>query len=195
MASSRTDTDTHEVLFFATPAEFRAWLFENQAARREQWVGFYKKDSGRPSITWPESVDEALCVGWIDGVRKRIDDESYKIRFTPRQAVSTWSSVNIRRAEALACAGRMQPSGLAAFARRTEDRSRIYSYENKIAAAVSAELDRRFRDAPEAWEFFQVQPASYQRIAKWWVSSAKRACNRERRLAKLISESAAGRRI
>ncbi|MDQ6625103.1 MAG: YdeI/OmpD-associated family protein [Verrucomicrobiota bacterium] len=194
MAFSRTD-DTDEVLFFATPAKFRVWLRAHHETTTQQWIGFYRKASGRPSITWPESVDEALCVGWIDGVRKRIDEESYKIRFTPRRAVSTWSDVNIRRVGALTREGRMQAAGLAAFFRRREARSRIYAYENKEAASAGAELDRRFDAAPAAWEFFESQPLSYQRIARWWVTSAKRCDTRERRIAKLIRESAAGRRI
>jgi uncharacterized protein YdeI (YjbR/CyaY-like superfamily) len=195
MARSRPDAATDEVLFFATPVEFRAWLLENHAVRREQWVGFYKKGSGRPSITWPESVDEALCVGWIDGVRKSIDEESYKIRFTPRKAVSHWSAVNIARVEELTRERRMQSAGLEAFARRTEARSRRASYENReVVVAFSADEERRFRAAVDAWKFFEAQAAWYRRVSIWRVVTAKKPETRERRMAKLIAASGAGRR-
>jgi uncharacterized protein YdeI (YjbR/CyaY-like superfamily) len=195
MARSRPDAATDEVLFFATPPEFRAWLLKHHGARSEQWVGFYKKGSGRPSITWPESVDEALCVGWIDGVRKSIDEESYKIRFTPRKAVSHWSAVNIDRVEELTRERRMQPAGLEAFARRTEAKSRKASYENPEAVvAFSPDEERRFRAAAEAWNFFEAQAPWYRRLSIWRVVTAKKPETRERRMAKLIAASAAGRR-
>src|SRR5262245_13872371 len=184
-----------EPTFFATPAEFRAWLEEHHEAESELLVGFYKKASGRPSLTWPESVDQALCFGWIDGVRRSLGDESYTIRFTPRKARSTWSAVNLRRFGELREAGLVLPAGLAAFERRTDDRTAIYSYEQRRNAQLGDEFEARFRAETAAWEWFRAQAPSYQRTATHWVVSAKRAETRERRLAQLIEDSAAGRRI
>src|SRR5205085_2070698 len=150
-------------IFFAQPAAFRAWLEKHHQIKREQWVGFHRKASGRPSITWPEAVDEALCFGWIDGIRRSLGDESYTIRFTPRKARSTWSAVNIRRVRELAAEGRMQPAGLKAFEARSEDRSAIYAYEQREAASLSPEQERELRADPKAWEFFQSRPPSYRR--------------------------------
>ena len=181
--------------FFATPAEFRAWLEEHHADATELLVGFYKKGSGRPSITWPESVDEALCFGWIDGVRRKIDDERYTIRFSPRQKRSTWSAYNIKRAKELIAEGRMTPAGLAAFEARTDERSAIYSYEQRRNAQLEPDEQARLEADPAAWEWFQAQPPSYRRPAIHWVTSAKRPETRERRLAALIADSAAGRAI
>ncbi|MBA3883094.1 MAG: YdeI/OmpD-associated family protein [Chthoniobacterales bacterium] len=200
MARSRADassrvTEAGEAIFFATAAELRAWLAENHGKARELWVAFHRKRSGRLSVTWPESVDEALCVGWIDGVRKSIDADSYKIRFTPRKPASTWSAVNIARVAELTRLGRMQPGGLEAFARRREERSGTYAYENQNTAKLGAAEEERFRAKPEAWEFFAAQPPSYRRLASWWVISAKRAETRKTRLAMLIADSAARRRI
>jgi uncharacterized protein YdeI (YjbR/CyaY-like superfamily) len=183
-----------EVRFFATGAEFRAWLEQHHATADELWVGFYKKASGRPSITWPESVDEALCFGWIDSVRRSMDEVSYRIRFTPRRPRSIWSAVNVRRAEALVEAGRMQPSGLAAFAKRKEDRTGQYSFEQgKVAFAE--ELEAELRENAKAWDFFQAQASSYRTTVMWWVMSAKRDETRRRRLATLIKDSEGGERI
>jgi uncharacterized protein YdeI (YjbR/CyaY-like superfamily) len=159
------------------------------------WVGFHRKDSGRTSITWPESVDEALCYGWIDGIRKKVDAESYKIRFTPRRAKSTWSAVNIGRIAVLAREGRMQPAGVAAFARREESNSARYSFENRESAKLGADDEREFRRDPAAWEFFQRQPAGYRRLASWWIISAKRPETRRTRLERLIATSRARSRI
>ena len=184
-----------EPVFFATPADWRAWLEEHHAGEREVLVGFWKKGSGRPSITWPESVDEALCFGWIDGVRRRIDDESYSIRFTPRKARSIWSAVNIARVAELTEQGRMQPAGLAAFARRSDDRSGIYSYERDDAAVLPEAYERRLRENAAAAEFFDRQPPSYRKVALHWVSSAKKEETRLRRLDQLVAESAQGRRL
>jgi uncharacterized protein YdeI (YjbR/CyaY-like superfamily) len=181
--------------FFATKAQFRSWLERHHADRRELLVGFYKKGSGRPSITWPESVDEALCFGWIDGVRRSLGEDAYTIRFTPRQARSTWSAVNVRRAGELIEEGRMTPAGLAAFEARGDDRTAIYSYEQRRAATLEADQEQRFRAATEAWEWFQARPPSYRRAAIHWVTSAKRPETRERRLQTLIEDSAAGRPI
>lgn len=182
-------------MFFATPAEFRAWLAEHHASATELVVGFYKKGSGRPSITWPESVDQALCYGWIDGIRRGLDADSYTIRFTPRKPRSTWSAVNIKRAKELIDEGLMQPAGRAAFEARADDRSAIYSYEQRHGAVLAPGHEQRFRANPTAWAFFQAQPPSYRKVAVYWVTSAKREETRLRRLDTLIAHSAAGRRL
>ena len=180
--------------FFASPAAFRQWLRKHHATARELWVGFYKKNSGKPSITWPESVDEALCVGWIDGIRKRVDEESYMIRFTPRRRGSIWSAINIRRAEALTNEKRMQPAGLAAFAARIENKSGIYSYEQR-SEQLPEPYAGMMRKNKRAWKFFEAQSPSYRRTIGWWVTSAKQEETRRKRLEKLITESALGRRL
>jgi uncharacterized protein YdeI (YjbR/CyaY-like superfamily) len=182
------------VRFFKTPAELRKWFRAHHQTADELWVGFYRKGSGRASLTWPEAVDEALCVGWIDGIRKRVDDESYTNRFTPRRARSVWSAVNIARVAALTKAKRMQRAGLAAFAKRKENRSGIYAYEQRrdqLEEPYAAMLKKN----PRAWEFFQAQPASYRKVLGWWVVSAKKEETRLARLRKLTDECAAGRRM
>jgi uncharacterized protein YdeI (YjbR/CyaY-like superfamily) len=181
--------------FFARPEDFRAWLQANHDSAGELWVGFHKVGTGRPSITWPQSVDEALCFGWIDGVRKRLDDDSYVIRFTPRRKGSIWSAVNIKRMGELIAEGRVHPAGLAAFEKRRDDRSAIYSYEQRTTAELPDEYQRRFQENAAAWEFFQSRPPGYRRTATWWVISAKKEETREKRLATLIADSAAGRTI
>jgi uncharacterized protein YdeI (YjbR/CyaY-like superfamily) len=183
-----------EPKFFATPAAWRAWLDKHHGERQELVVGFYRQDSGRPSITWPESVDGALCYGWIDGVRRRIDDVSYSIRFTPRKASSTWSVVNIKRVAELTGQGLMRPAGIRAFEARKEERSGIYSFEQQSIQFESAQ-ERRFRANRAAWKFFGSQPAWYRRTATWRVISAKREETREKRLAKLIEDCEQGRTI
>lgn len=184
-----------EPIFFAAQAEFRAWLQEHHATAREQWVGFYKVGSGRPSITWPESVDEALCFGWIDGLRKSIDDISYMIRFTPRKPDSNWSAVNMRRVAELTDQDRMQPAGLAAYARRRDETSAIYSYEQREQASLDEAEEQQIRANPDAWQFFQAQPRSYRQAAIRWVLSAKKLETRQSRLARLIDDSAQGRTV
>ena len=184
-----------EPTFFATPEEFRAWLEEHHETEAELLVGFHKKGSGRPSITWPQSVDQALCFGWIDGLRRTIDDASYSIRFTPRNPRSNWSLVNVRRVGELSELGLMRPAGVAAFERRSDDRTAIYSYEQRKTAKFDREQERRFKADADAWKWFQAQPAGYRRTATYWVISAKRPETRERRLAQLIEDSAAGRTI
>ena len=184
-----------EPTYFATPAEFRAWLEEHHADADELLIGFHKKASGRPSITWPESVDEALCFGWIDGVRRGVDADSYSIRFTPRRKRSIWSTVNVKRARELIESGRMTPAGLAAFEARTEERSGVYSFERAEEPRLDGEREARFRANPGAWEWFHAQPPWYRRAALHWVLSAKREETRERRLATLIEDSAAGRTV
>ena len=158
-------------------------------------MGFHKKGSGKPSITWPEAVDEALSFGWIDGVRRSIDGVSYTIRFTPRTAHSTWSAVNIKRAKQLIEAKSMKPAGRKAFEARRDDRSGIYSYEQRAQAKLGSEFERRFRSNTKAWEFFQAQPPGYRTTATFWVVSAKREETRRRRLATLIDDSAHGRTV
>jgi uncharacterized protein YdeI (YjbR/CyaY-like superfamily) len=183
-----------EIVFFPTPADLRKWFRKNHATAQDLWVGFYKKHTEEPSITWPESVDEALCVGWIDGIRKRIDDVSYVIRFAPRRRGSIWSAVNIKRVAVLTNEKRMQPAGLAAFAARRENKSGIYSYEQRSAQLPEpyASLLRKNRDA---WKFFQAQPPSYRKTIGWWVVSAKQEETRRKRLQKLIAESARRKRL
>jgi len=182
-------------IFFAKPAAFRAWLEKNHEVKPEQWVGFHRKASGRPSITWPEAVDEALCCGWIDGLRKTIGSESYKIRFTPRRPTSNWSAINTHRMKKLMHEGRVRPAGIKAFQKRVPERSGIYSYENRKSATLSAGARKRFRADDIAWKFFQQQPASYRQTAIWWMVSAKRPQTRQGRLRKLIAFSKAGRRL
>ena len=183
-----------EIKFFKSPVDFRKWLEKHHETERELWVGYYKKDSGRQSMTWPESVDEALCFGWIDGIRKSVDDVSYKIRFTPRRARSIWSAVNIKRAEELMREGRMRPAGEKAFAARTENRSGIYAYEQRQTELVEP-YGEKLRQNRAAWKFFEAQTASYRKAASWWVLSAKREETRLKRLETLIEDSAAGRTL
>ena len=181
--------------FFATPADFRAWLEKHHGQAQELFVGYYKKDSGKPSITWPESVDQALCFGWIDGVRKSIGPESYVIRFTPRKPTSIWSAVNIQKVEELTRQGLMRPAGLKAFQARSEEKSAIYSFEQKEEPKLSPAHEQRFQAEPKAWAFFQSQAPWYRKSAIWWVVSAKKDETREKRLATLIADSAAGRTL
>jgi uncharacterized protein YdeI (YjbR/CyaY-like superfamily) len=181
--------------FFKTPDAWRKWLERHHADRAELWVGFYKKGSGKPSITWPESVDGALCFGWIDGIRKSLDDESYVIRFTPRRAGSIWSAVNIKRAGELKKLGLMSEAGLKAFAVRRDDRSAIYSYEQRRTARLPAVFQKQLEGNRAAWEFFSAQPPGYQRTAAFYVVSAKKPETQLKRLQRLIQDCAAGRRI
>ena len=180
--------------FFESPPEFRSWLEANAGTASELLVGFRKKDSGLPSLTWPESVDEALGFGWIDGVRRRIDDANYSIRFTPRKRTSIWSAINIKRVGELTEVGRMRPAGLQAFEARSEAKSRVYSYEEK-SQALAPEYEALLRANPDARQFFAAQSPSYRRAAEHWVMSAKQEPTRTRRLAQLIEDSAASRRL
>jgi uncharacterized protein YdeI (YjbR/CyaY-like superfamily) len=184
-------------VFFATGAQFRAWLAEHHDTAAELLVGFWKVGSGKPSMSWSESVDEALCFGWIDGVRRRRDDESYTIRFTARRAGSIWSAVNVAKVETMASDGLMMPAGLAAFAARRADRTGVYSFEQggDAVLALSADEEARLREVPGAWEHFSAQPGSYRRAVVHWLHSAKRAETRTRRLEQLVADSAAGRQI
>ncbi len=192
----RTLTKNHMIpVFFANPSEFHAWLEKNHDKASEIWVGFHKKSLGKPGITMLESVDEALCFGWIDSVRRSINDTSYANRFTQRKTRSTWSAINIKRAKELITLGRMQPTGLKAFERRTDERSSIYSYEQRQSAKLSGDFEKRFRANKKAWNFFHSQAPWYQRVAAFWVQGAKREETRLKRLAKLIEDSENGRTI
>ncbi len=177
--------------FFPTPAAFRSWLEQHHADASELLVGFYKRDSGKPSLTWPESVDEALCFGWIDGVRRRVDDTAYSIRFTPRKAGSVWSAVNIAKVDTLEKSGRMTDAGRAAFARRQENRSGIYAYEQRpqeLPPDYRARLDRNAKAAAD----FDSRPAWYRKTAVWKIVSAKQEATRLRRLTQLVECHARG---
>jgi uncharacterized protein YdeI (YjbR/CyaY-like superfamily) len=167
-------------VFFRAPAELKKWFDANHASARELWVGYFKKSTGRPSVTWPESVDEALCVGWIDGIRKNVDERRYVIRFSPRRPGSIWSAINVRRVEA--------------FSARRENRVGVYSYEQR-PAEVPEPYRGLFRKNRKAWAFYQAQPPGYRRTASWWVVSAKRDETRRKRLRELVALSASGRRI
>jgi len=175
--------------FFSTPADFRAWLEAHHDKLREQLVGFHKKDSGKPSITWPESVQVALCFGWIDGVRKSLDETSYTIRFTPRKPTSTWSSINIKLVRKLTKQGLMHPAGLKAFAARRAKKSAIYSYEQRNSAQFTREQAKQFRANKAAWEFFGSQVPWYQKVCTYWVITAKREETKLKRFSLLIEHS------
>jgi uncharacterized protein YdeI (YjbR/CyaY-like superfamily) len=193
--ASMGDSKSMEPTTFERPEDFRRWLERHHDSERELWVGYFKKASGRASMTWPESVDEALCYGWIDGIRKRIDADRYMIRFTPRRAGSIWSAVNIGRVAVLTEAGRMRPAGRKVFEARREDRSGIYSYERREEAVFPPGYEKRFRAKKKAWSWFEGQPKGYRQSTIRWVMTAQREDTRERRLATLIEDSAAGRRI
>jgi uncharacterized protein YdeI (YjbR/CyaY-like superfamily) len=182
------------IRFFRSPAELRKWFEKNHTDATELWVGYYKKGSGKPSVTWPESVDEALCVGWIDGIRKSIDEVSYTIRFTPRKPRSIWSAINIRRAEELIKLGLMLPKGLDAYQAREENKSGIYSYEQR-SADLPEQYAKRLRGNKDAWEFYQSQSAAYRKKVNWWVISPKKEETRLKRLDKLIETLASERTI
>ena len=193
-SAQRTPEGTASPHFFPSPAAFRAWLAEHHDSETELWVGFHKKATGRPTMTWPESVAQALCFGWIDGIRKTVDGGSYKIRFTPRKPRSNWSAVNLRMVGELIAAGQMTPAGLAAYEKRDPARPG-YSFEQQRDAALSPAHEKRFRADRAAWEFFQAQPPSYRRLNIWRVVSAKKEETRDSRLEKLIAASKAGRRL
>lgn len=181
-------------VYFKSPAAFRAWLMKDHTTSSELWVGFYKKGTGKASITWPESVDQALCFGWIDGIRKSLGDLAYTIRFTPRKPRSIWSAVNLRRVRQLADQGLMRPAGLMAFEARRENRSGIYSYEQR-RDRLEEPYASMLKKHKAAWAFFQAQPPGYRKVTGWWVVSAKKEETRLKRLDALIELSARGRRI
>jgi uncharacterized protein YdeI (YjbR/CyaY-like superfamily) len=182
-------------IYFNSPAEFGAWLEEHHDSETELLLGYWKANTGKPSLTWSEAVDEALCYGWIDGVRRSVDDERHVQRFTPRKPSSTWSAVNVAKIEKLRAEGRMRPAGEAAFALRREDKTGIYSHEQAHDPVLAPDEEARLRANAEAWAFFQAAPPSYRNPALWWVIRAKKPVTRARRLATLIEDSAAGRRI
>jgi uncharacterized protein YdeI (YjbR/CyaY-like superfamily) len=187
----RRGTEDHPI-FFQGPSEYRAWLEKNHATAKELWIGFYRKSTGKPSLTWEQTVDESLCFGWIDGIRKSIDEESFKQRVTSRRPTSVWSLINIRKIGKLTRAGRMHPAGLAVFKKR--DPTRAYSYET-LAASLGPDRENVFRANRKAWTFWQQQPPGYKRTASWYVVSARQEATRQRRLERLIVDSAAGRRF
>lgn len=184
-----------EPRYFKNPAALRRWFAQHAGTATELVVGFMKVDSGSPSVTWPEAVDEALCVGRIDGVRHRIDDARYQIRFTPRRPGSNWSAVNLRRFEALQAAGRVTPAGAAAHAARTEARSRTASYEQETPPELDAAEVAQFKRPAGAWAFYEALPPSHRRRLTWWVVSAKRPATRQKRLATVIEACAQGKRL
>jgi uncharacterized protein YdeI (YjbR/CyaY-like superfamily) len=181
-------------VFFANQAGFRKWLKENHDKENELLVGFYKVGSGKQNMTWSQSVDEALCYGWIDGVRRSVDGDSYCIRFTPRRPGSNWSAVNIKKVAALTKQGLMQPAGLESFNKRKAHKSGIYSYENK-AVRLPAEMERQFKENKAAWEFFESQAPYYRKTRYRWIMDAKQEATRNRRLDKVITASEAGQKL
>ena len=184
--------DEHTIpTFFAKQSDFRKWLQKNHKTETELLVGFHKVDSGKPSMTWSQSVDEALCFGWIDGVRKSIDKESYQIRFTQRKPTSIWSAVNIKKVEELTKQGLMQPAGLASFEKRIQSKSKRYSYE-KDEVELTPNFKKQFKANKEAWDYFQSLAPSYRKVSTHWVMSAKQETTQIKRLNQLISDSAAG---
>ena len=193
-AASGESASPVKPVHFPAPADLQKWFEANHASEEELWVGYFKKSSGRPSVTWPESVDEALCVGWIDGIRKNVDETRYTIRFTPRKPGSIWSSINVRRARALARGKRLRPAGLEAFEARRENRIGVYSYERRPSGLVEPYRSLLKRNR-KAWNFFEAQPGSYKRAVCWWVVSAKKEETRRKRLAQLVADSSRGRRI
>ena len=182
-----------DVIFFASPAELRDWFSAHHESADELWVGYHRKATGRPTVTWPQAVDEALCVGWIDGVRYRLDDERHAQRFTPRRKGSIWSAINTKRATELITDGRMRPAGVKAFEARSPEKTAMYSYERE-AAAFTEEQQARFEADEPAWAFFQAQAPSYRRSITHWVSSAKREETRQRRFEMLLEDSRRRRR-
>lgn len=182
------------IVFFATQEEFRNWLAENHKSEKELVVGFYKVGTGKQSLSWSESVDEALCFGWIDGIRKSVDNESYCIRFTPRKKSSIWSAVNIKKMEELTNTGKMTAEGLKAFSFRTEKKSNIYAYETK-AQELDFQYEEQFKKNTIAWSFFIKQAPSYKKTIIHWLMSAKQEQTRQQRLEKLIKESEEQKRL
>jgi uncharacterized protein YdeI (YjbR/CyaY-like superfamily) len=187
--------DNMKPTFFATPAAFRAWLKKHHKTAREINVCFYKKESGKATITWQESVDEALCFGWIDGIRRSHPPDAYSNRFTPRRPGSNWSAINIKRVEELTKLKRMQPAGLAAFAKRTEAKSRVYTYEQRDRFVLDKGLEKKFKANKKAWDFFQDQPPYYRKLMTGWLTMAKAEETRLRRLDKLMAACEKGKRM
>jgi uncharacterized protein YdeI (YjbR/CyaY-like superfamily) len=181
--------------FFETAEAFAAWLEKHGAATSELIVGYHKRATRRGSMRWPESVDAALCFGWIDGVRKRIDEHCYQIRFTPRKPQSIWSAINVERVRILTAEGRMREAGLKAYSHRREKKSKIYAYEQKQTATLERSEEARFKKAKAAWKVFEAQPRGYRHLVVWRIVSAKRPDTRQRRFAALIEYSQEKRRL
>ena len=181
--------------FFEDSLRFRAWLEVNHSTATELIVGFRKVGTGQPSMTWSESVDEALCFGWIDGVRKRIDDESYLIRFTPRRSSSIWSLANVAKVEQLTAQGRMRVPGIAAYEAKSAKKTGIYAFERAQPAELTAAEKREFKKSKTAWLYFEAAAPSYRKVITHWVVSAKQAATRERRFAQLVQACAMQKRI
>ena len=194
LMASGTSTYTMKPKFFSTPAEFREWLEQNHDSASELLIGFHKKASGKKSITYAEALDEALCFGWIDGVRKKLNETSYVQRFTPRKARSIWSNINVRHVERLKKEGRMHASGLEAYARRDPKRTGIYSFENR-PHQLSPAFEKKFRENKKAWEFFDAQPPYYKKLMIFRIMEAKKEETQIRRLEQLIGSSAKGERL
>jgi uncharacterized protein YdeI (YjbR/CyaY-like superfamily) len=188
-------TPPPDPIYFESPAALRDWFDTNHATASELWVGQFRKATGRSTVTWSAAVDEALCVGWIDGVRYSVDAERFVQRFTPRRKGSNWSAVNIAKVGELAAQGRMRPAGLAAFEARSDARSGVYSYEQRHKAKLDKEQEAAFRANEAAWDWFQGRPPSYRQAAIYWVVGAKRPETCARRLSTLIEDSAAGRTV
>jgi len=180
--------------FFSSPEKFREWLERNHDSTSELLLGFYKKSSGKKSVTYAEALDEALCYGWIDGVRKNLDETSYTIRFTPRKARSIWSLVNVRHVERLTKEGRMRPAGIEAYARRDPKRTGIYAFENR-PREFSPEFEKAFRKNKTAWRFFEKQPPGYKRVIVFWVMEAKKEETRLKRFKQLVNLCEQGLRL
>jgi uncharacterized protein YdeI (YjbR/CyaY-like superfamily) len=191
---SQGEPTTMPPTFFQSAAAFHSWLEKNHNKTQELLVGFYRKDSGKAGITYAEALDEALCFGWIDGIRKRFDESSYTVRFTPRKRDSIWSAVNTKRVGELMKLGRMHTAGQKVFDGRDKTKSNLYSYE-RAACKLDGAFEKKFRANKRAWDFYQLQPPGYRRTSAWWVISAKQEETRQRRLAQLIEDSANGRRI
>jgi uncharacterized protein YdeI (YjbR/CyaY-like superfamily) len=183
-----------KITFFENTQDFRRWLKANGEKETELIVGYHKVSTGKPSMTWSESVDQALCFGWIDGIRRSVDEESYCIRFTPRKPNSNWSSVNIKKMEELIVSGQMTPAGLKLFELRKELKSEVYSYENRTETFLP-EIEARFRQNGKAWEFFSKQAPSYRKTVIYWIMNSKQEATFEKRFAQLISECEEGKRL
>ena len=183
-----------EPLYFKNQEEFRAWLEKNHKKEAECIVGYYKVSTGKPSLTWSESVDQAICYGWIDGIRRSIDEESYCIRFTPRRPDSNWSKVNIKKVKELTSKGLMKPAGIEVFKNRKKEKSGVYSYENDLLRFTD-QFDKQFRQNKQAWDFYQNQPPSYRKTIIQWVMSAKQEKTRQSRFDKLVAASMDNKRI
>ena len=182
----------NNIKYFKTPADLRSWFEKNHQKKREQWIGYYKKDSGTPSITWPESVDQALCFGWIDGVRKSVDDKRYTIRFTPRRTTSIWSVINIKRVKELKKLGLMKREGLTLFELRDGKKSNRYSFEQRKNPVLPLRYKKIFRSNKNAWTFFSTQPPWYRKASVWWIISAKQEKTKMQRLERMIRDSETG---